>query len=57
MTKASKQARDDRLAGRLAVGAGLGVSLGILIGGGAGIALGAGLGVAAGAAWHALTSR
>ena len=57
MTKASKQARDDRLTERLAVGAGLGVSLGILIGGGAGIALGAGLGVAAGAAWHTLTSR
>lgn len=59
MTGKAKEDRRNTLVGvALAVGAGLGMTVGVIVGGGAGIAigarLGAGLGVVFGAAWDAL---
>jgi hypothetical protein len=59
MKRKAREDRRDTLVGvALAVGAGLGLTVGVLVGGGSGIAIGmgigAGLGVVFGASWDAL---
>lgn len=57
-TEPAEGGRQDTIVGSaLAIGAGLGITVGVLVGGGAAIAIGAGIGagisVAVGAAWDA----
>lgn len=62
MTNGAKTGRRETLVGvALAIGAGLGMIIGVILGGGAGVAIGlgmgAGIGVVVGAAWDASHAR